>query len=138
MVHPSRYNTLKPKVTLTSSVPENPKYGYSRASDYDTNMRTARTCQKGDWFLFEFDEPVECRSIEFASGNAAVPSSLIPVGYLEVSEDGKSFERVADLVSGAAKLENPKPIKAARIVVEAPYLGNTAITLRSPIIYPKW
>ena len=138
MVHPSRYNTLKPKVTLTSSVPENPKYGYSRASDYDTNMRTARTCQKGDWFLFEFDEPVECRSIEFASGNAAVPSSLIPVGYLEVSEDGKSFERVADLVSGAAKLENPKPIKAARIVVEAPYLGTTAITLRSPIIYPKW
>ena len=138
MVHPSRYNTLKPKVTLTSTVPENPKYGYSRASDYDTNMRTARTCQKGDWFLFEFDEPVECRSIEFASGNAAVPSSLIPVGYLEVSEDGKSFERVADLVSGAAKLENPKPIKAARIVVEAPYLGNTAITLRSPIIYPKW
>ncbi len=140
MVHPSHYKTLKPKVTLTSSIPEgaNPKYGYSKASDYNTDMRTARTCQKGDWVLFEFEAPVECRSIEFSTGSYAVPSRLIPVGYLEVSEDGKDFKRVADLVSGAAKLENPRPIKAARIVVEASYLGNTAITLRSPIIYPKW
>ncbi|MBQ2702951.1 MAG: family 20 glycosylhydrolase [Alistipes sp.] len=140
MVHPSRYNTIKPKVTLTSSIPEgkNPKYGYAKASNYNTDMRTARTCRKGDWFLFEFEEPVECRAIEFSTGSYAVPSRLVPIGYLEVSEDGKRFERVADLVSGAAKLENPRPIKAARIMVEASYLGNSAITVRSPLIYPKW
>ena len=136
--HASHYETLKPKVTLTSSIPENPRHGYHRVADYYMSMRTIRSYQKGDWFLFEFDEPVECRSIEFITGSHAVPSRLITKGYLEVSYDGEKFERVAELDYGRAKLINPKPIKTARIVTEEDDVPDAQLRLCSPIIYPKY
>ena len=137
VAHSSRYKTIKPKVTLTSSIPENPKYGYGRIADYYHKITTARTCYKGDWILFEFEEPLECRQVEFYTGRYNVAAGLVQVGYLEVSEDGVNFERVADLEYGIAKLVNPRPIKAARIVVEADVRGSN-IVIGSPIIYPKW
>ena len=138
VAHSSHYKTLKPKVTLTSSLKAQPKYGYHRVANYDMNMRVAETYKAGDWFLFEFEEPVECRSIEFITGSHAVLSRLITKGYLEVSHDGKSFHRVADLENGRAKLLNPKPIKAARIVATDDDVPGATIRLCSPIIYPKW
>ena len=138
VAHESRYKTIKPKVTLTSSIPEDPSRGYARIAKYYTNIRTARTCHKGDWIHYEFEEPVVCRQIEFYTGGYNMPSRLVQKGYLEVSEDGKIFERVADLVYGVAKLYNPKPIKAARIVVEDIAVGQSTITIGVPIVYPKW
>ena len=138
VAHSSRYKTIRPKVTLTSSIPEDPKRGYARIADYYRNIRTARTCHKGDWILYEFEEPVVCRQIEFYTGGYNMPSRLIQKGYLEVSEDGKTFKRVADLEYGVAKLYNPRPIKAARIVAEETALGQSTITVGVPIVYPKW
>lgn len=138
VAHASQYKTLKPKVTLTSSLKAQPKYGYHRVADYYMNMRVAETYKAGDWFLFEFEEPVECRSIEFITGSHAVPSRIITKGYLEVSYDGKQFHRVAELDYGRAKLLNPKPIKAARIVATTDDVPGATIRLCSPIIYPKW
>ena len=138
VAHSSHYETLKPKVTLTSSVKDNAKHGYHRVADYYMSIRTAETYKKGDWFLFEFEEPVECRSIEFITGSHAVPSLLITNGYLEVSYDGKTFHRVAELSYGRAKLLNPKPIKAARIVATDDDVPGATLRLCSPIIYPKW
>jgi hypothetical protein len=119
-------------------MPENPKYGYARIANYYHNIRTARTCHKGDWIHFEFEEPVVCRQIEFFTGGYHVPSRLIQKGYLEISEDGKTFKRVADLVYGIAKLYNPGPIKAARIVAEDIAVGQSTIVIGAPKIYPKW
>ena len=138
VAHSSRYKTIRPKVTLTSSIPEDPKRGYARIADYYRNIRTARTCHKGDWILYEFEEPVVCRQIESYTGGYNMPSRLIQKGYLEVSEDGKTFKRVADLEYGVAKLYNPRPIKAARIVAEETALGQSTITVGVPIVYPKW
>ena len=138
VAHPSQYKTIRPKVTLTSSLKAQPKYGYHRVANYDMNMRVAETYKKGDWILFEFEEPVECRSIEFVTGSYAVYSRIITKGYLEISSDGKSFQRVADLENGRAKLLNPKPIKAARIVATDDDVPGATIRLCSPIIYPKW
>ena len=138
VAHESRYKTIQPKVTLTSSMPEDPKRGYARIAEYYKTIRTARTCHKGDWIHYEFEEPVVCRQIEFYTGGYAVASRLVQKGYLEISEDGKTFERVADLVYGIAKLYNPKPIKAARIVVEDIAVGQSTITIGVPIVYPKW
>ena len=137
VAHASRYKTIQPKVTLTSSMPEDPKRGYARIADYYHNIRTARTCHKGDWILFEFEEPVDCRMVEFFTGGYHVPSRLIQKGYLEISEDGKNFKRVADLVYGIAKLHNPGPIKAARIVAEDVAVGQSTIVIGAPKIYPK-
>ena len=138
VAHKSRYKTIQPKVTLTSSIPENPKFGYARIADYYNNIRTTRTCHKGDWILYEFEKPVECRAIEFYAGNYHTAKRTIEKGYLEVSEDGKVFERVADLEYGIAKLYNPRPIKAARIIVEATAIGQSELILGVPIVYPKW
>ena len=137
--HASRYETIKPKVKMTSSMPESPEYPFSNVMMYTYNyMRTTRTCHKGDWILFEFEEPVECREIEFWAGGYGVVARIVNPGYLEVSEDGVNFERVAELEYGCAKLVNPRPIKAARIVAEGTSVGNSEIRICSPIIYPKW
>jgi hexosaminidase len=136
--HASRYETIKPKVTLTSSMPERPKYGYARIADYYNNIRTARPCHKGDWILYEFEEPVVCRAAEFYTGGYNIANRLIQKGYLELSEDGKNFKRVADLEYGVAKVVNPAPIKAARIVSESTSVGQSTIVIGAPKIYPKW
>ncbi|MBR2352538.1 MAG: family 20 glycosylhydrolase [Alistipes sp.] len=139
VAHASRYETLKPKVKLTSSMPENPDYPFSNVGLYDVNkMRTSRTCRKGDWILFEFEEPVECREIEFWAGAYGVYARMIPKGHLELSEDGVNFERVAELDNSCVRVINPRPIKAARIVADATYIGGYEIRFSSPIIYPKW
>ena len=135
---PSRYATIQPKVTLTSSMPENPNRGYARIAEYDNNIRTARTCHKGDWILYEFEEPVACRQIEFYTGSYYLPRNLVQTGYLEVSGDGKTFKHVADLEFGIARLYNPEPIKAARIVSETTSRGQSSVSIGVPLVYPKW
>lgn len=97
MADSSRYATIQPKVTLTSSMPENPNRGYARIAEYYKKIRSARSCHKGDWILYEFEEPVVCRQIEFYTGTYHMPGALVQTGYLEVSEDGKTFKRVCDL-----------------------------------------
>ena len=136
VAHASHYKTLKPKVTLTSSMPENPRYPFSRIADYSDNIRTKRTNRKGDWILFEFEEVVKCRKVEFCAGTYAVPSRLFTKGYLELSEDGKTFKRVADLENGHVTLINPRPFKAARLVSES--TDDNVIAIAAPRIYPKW
>ena len=139
VAHKSHYKTIQPKVTLTSSIPENPKRGYARVEKYEKQMHTLRTCHVGDWLLFEFEEPVECRKVKFYAGYYASPSRLFPSGYLEISEDGKNFERVAELNEvGQVQLINPRPFKAARIVATSMYVGGSNIRIASPEIYPKY
>lgn len=138
VAHPSYYQTIKPKVTLSSSMSEHPKHNYSRVADYYMNIRTTQSHKKGDWILFEFEEPVECRAIEFITGSYAVPSHLIANGHIELSEDGKHFVRAAELESGRAKIENPRPIKAAKIVADKDCPTGTYVIIASPQIYPKW
>ena len=138
VAHSSRYEVIKPKIKLTSSMPEHPKDRYHKIGEYYRKISTSRTCRKGDWILYEFEKPIECRKIEFFTGRYNVPSMIIQKGYLEISEDGKKFERVADLVNGCATLVNPRPIKAARIVAERDAVGSSRIIIGSPKIYPKW
>ena len=139
VAHKSHYKTIQPKVKLTSSIPENPKRGYDRVVKYEKRMDTQRTCQAGDWLLFEFEEKVECRKVKFYAGYFASPSRLFPAGYLEISEDGTSFERVAELNEvGQVELLNPRPFKAARIVATSTYIGGSYIRIGSPEIYPKY
>ena len=138
VAHSSRYKTIRPAVKLTSSMPENPKHGYSRIAEYYDRIQTARTCRKGDWICWEFEQVLNCRQVEFFTGRYNVPSGLVQKGYLEISADGKNFKRVADLHYGIAKLVNPGPIKAARIVIEKETVGTSRIWIGAPIVYPKW
>jgi hexosaminidase len=135
--HASRYNTIQPAFTLTSSMPVNPKYGFDKVMTYKSEARTTRACRKGDWFLYEFEKPLECRAVEFYAGYFAMPSRCFPSGYIEISEDGKRFKRVAELVGGKVLLENPGPIKAARLVSTGDLIGASSVRFIAPKIYPK-
>lgn len=136
--HESRYATMRPRVKLTSSMPTLPKQGYDRVAEYYTKMTTSRTCYAGDWFLFEFEEPVECRAVEFYTGNMASPTRMFIKGYIELSEDGVTFYRAGELDYGFVRLVAPRPIKAARLVCTYTSAGSSNVRVGAPLIYPKW
>ena len=138
VAHESQYATIRPRVTLTSSIPAVPGEGYDRVAEYYSKMTTTRTCYEGDWFLFEFEEPVDCRAMVLYTGNMASPTRMFIKGYIELSEDGKSFYRAGELDYGFARLVAPRPIKAARLVCTYTSAGASNLRVGAPLIYPKW
>lgn len=137
VAHSSHYKTLRPAVTLTSSIPQSSRFPYSRMSEY-RSARSSRPCHKGDWILFSFEQPVSCRAVDFQTGSEGVPSNIIVKGYIELSYDGVNFVRVADLTNGCVKLVNPKPFRAARLISESLNVGGSMVLISPPKIYPKY
>ena len=136
--HPDHYKTIKPALKLTSSIESGRKDGYKRVEDYRARVTTTRTCREGDWFLFEFEEAVECREMEFITGYTHIAHRIFPTGYVEVSWDGENFEKVADLVDGCAKIVAPaKPIKAVRILSTRDRNSTRGVVINAPVIKPK-
>lgn len=136
--HPDHYKTIKPALKLTSSIESGRKDGYKRVEDYRARVTTTRTCREGDWFLFEFEEAVECREMEFITGYTHIAHRIFPTGYVEVSWDGENFEKVADLVDGCAKIVAPaKPIKAVRILSTCDRNSTRGVVINAPVIKPK-
>ncbi len=135
--HPEHYKTIRPAFILTSSIESGRKDGYKRIEEYRSRVTTARTCRNGDWFLFEFKEPVVCRAMEFVTGYAHIAHKLFPSGYLEVSYDGAKFEKGASLVDGCAKISAPKaPIHAVRIISTTDRNSTNGVVINPPIIKP--
>lgn len=135
--HADHYKTIKPAFKLTSSIASGRKDGYKRVEEYRGRVTTARTCRNGDWFLYEFAEPVKCRKMDFVTGYTHIAHRLFPTGYLEVSYDGKSFERVAALVDGCASIEQPaKPIKAVRITSTTDRNSERGVVINAPVVKP--
>lgn len=135
--HPDHYKTIKPAFTLTSSIESARKDGYKRVEEYRGRVSTARTCRNGDWFLFEFAEPVMCRQMEFVTGYTHIAHRLFPTGYIEVSYDGKSFEQAASLVDGCGKIFRPKgAVKAVRVVSTTDRNSEHSVVINAPIVKP--
>lgn len=128
----SHYRTIRPTFTFSSSVAQHKRYPYSGIERYKRDGRTRGDVKSGDWFLFEFAEPVKCRAIEFSTGSSTLSRS-IRKGYLEVSKDGKRFERAGELKNGKIRLLHPKAIKAARLVSE--HNDNGVVAITAPRIY---
>lgn len=128
---------LQPKVKITSSIAESERYPYSGAEGYGRIARTSRAADVGDWLLYTFEEPVECRQMEIATGNKQLPRYIFNDGYLEVSYDGTRFERVGNLVDGRGVIVSPRrAIKAVRVVCTESGNGARFVTVQAPIIYP--
>ena len=132
---PEHYATLKPAMKITSSMTDNEAV-FNRANEYRGTAFIHEVCKNGDWILFEFDKPVNCREIEFITGYAHIPKFIFNSGYLETSTDGVTFERVAVLHAGRAKLVNPTQIKAARIVSTCDGNGTYLVVVTPPVIKP--
>ena len=93
----------------------------------------------GDWVLYTFAEPVECRRMEVATGNKQLPRYIFNEGYIEVSYDGVQFERVCNLTDGRGVVESPREaIRAVRVVCTEKGNGARFVTVQAPIVWPEW
>lgn len=132
-----RFRQLHPKVKITSSIGESSRYPYSGAEGYGRIARTSRAAKQGDWVLYSFAEPVECRRMEVATGNKQLPRYIFNAGYVEVSYDGVQFERVCDLTDGRGVIASPREaIRAVRIVCTENGNGARFVTVQSPQVWP--
>lgn len=116
------YNYQKPATTVTSNVPLNQEI--ERLADYDlkTECYTARPVEAGDYFLYTFDNPVECEKITAATGHYGLAIVGLPNARLEYSYDGQNFivagDFAYDYFNGYCAAFNPeKAVKAVKIVV---------------------
>ncbi|MDR2886369.1 MAG: beta-N-acetylhexosaminidase [Rikenellaceae bacterium] len=136
-----RSQYIEPAVKVTSSMPQNPKFPFSKLVDYNfsTYARTSRTCRPGDHFTFTFDQGVECQSIEVQTGLSYMPRYHIPEGRVELSMDGAEFTISAQLEAGRAIIKPPKgTVKAVRIVSTADSNGEDAVAIQDLRIIPKY
>lgn len=133
-----RFRMAQPKVHITSSVAQSERFPYSNAESYGRIARTSRTSRAGDWILYTFEKPVECRRLEVRTGNLQLPRYVFNSGYMEVSEDGVTFRRVCDLKNGGGAIDNPsRPIKAVRVVCTTDGNGAAFVTVQAPMVFPK-
>lgn len=133
-----RFRMAQPKVHITSSIAQSERFPYSNAESYGRIARTSRTSRAGDWILYTFEKPVECRRLEVRTGNLQLPRYVFNSGYMEVSEDGVTFRRVCELKNGGGAIDDPsRPIKAVRVVCTTDGNGASFVTVQAPMVFPK-
>ena len=113
---PSPY--LEPEVRLSSSMGFAKRFPVSGTTDYNlgTYSRTSRTCRTGDYVLYTFDEPVDCRSIEIRTGLPDVTRYIITQGSVDYSADGTAYTHAGTLDDRGQFMLYPKyPVKSIRI-----------------------
>lgn len=132
------FKTITPAFNTTSSMTDREQFSFDKAEGYGRLARTTRAADVGDWVMFTFEQPVVCRRMKVATGNFQLPRFIFENGYVEVSYDGKSFERVGELECGMFFIEYPeRPIKAVRITCTSRGNGAEWVSIQPPTIWPK-
>ena len=131
------FRTITPSFDISSSMGDRERFSFDKAEGYGRLARTARAADVGDWVMFTFDAPVKCRRMKVATGNFQLPRYIFENGYVELSYDGSTFERVGELENGMFFIEYPaQPIKAVRIVCTSRGNGAEWVSIQPPTIYP--
>ena len=116
------YNYQKPKTTITSNVPMEQDINVLVDYDLNTYCNTARPVEAGDYFLYIFENPVECKNILVGTGHYGLAIVGLPNAKLQYSYDGENFidgdAFVYDYFNGYyAECQPEKAVKAVKIVV---------------------
>ena len=134
----AHFKTITPAFNITSSMNDSERYSFDKAEGYGRLARTTRAADVGDWVMFTFDKPVACRRMKVATGNFQLPRFIFENGYVEISYDGRVFERVGELECGMYVIEYPaRPIKAVRITCTSRGNGAEWVSIQPPTIYPQ-
>lgn len=116
---PAFYNTKRPSVKITSSMPFQTKRPLENCATYKGQAYTTRCAKKGDWVEYRFATPLKCAYLKVPTGYEHLHRCLIYKGHLEVSYDGKTFAKVGNLTNGYFILRpKMKPIYALRLVAD--------------------
>ncbi|MGL4993091.1 MAG: family 20 glycosylhydrolase [Bacteroidales bacterium] len=112
---------MKPQVEVTTNMPERDRWGAALAADWNPNsyFRSTRPCASGDWFNFQFAEPLSCGSIHIETGLSNISRYQLMDGVVEVSYDGDNFEEIAKITDGSVKIVPERAIQQLRIRVLA-------------------
>ncbi len=135
--HTSYYKTVRPAVTVTTSMGESSGFPYTNASEYRGLARTRRACRTGDWVLFRFEAPVVCREMTLRTGNMQLPKTIITTGYAEVSYDGVTFEHLGDLFQGGITIRPDRAVRAVRFVSTSDGNGTPWVSIQPPVVKPR-
>lgn len=130
------FNVMQPALNITTSLPIHAEQTLSRASSYLAPARTLRAAKAGDWIEYRFDRTIRARRAEFHTGTPNMPRFVFREGYVEVSEDGETFRRVADLTDGGVVFDHEVTIRALRIVCTADANGASYCLIQSPKLWP--
>lgn len=136
---PEADSTIRPAFRLLTSFGQNPKSGFEQVESYKTFCRTARTSFSGDWIMYMFDEPVDCRSMNLTVGFRILPAYLFVTGYAEASYDGRTFVRVGELSDGGITIypEAGQTIHAVRLVCTEDTNGYGCVFINPPLVKPR-
>ena len=134
----AHFKTITPVFNITSSMADREQFSFDKAEGYGRIARTSRAADVGDWVMFTFEKPVACRRMKVATGNFQLPRFIFENGYVEVSYDGKCFERIGELECGMFFIEYPEQtIKAVRITCTSRGNGAEWVSIQPPTIWPK-
>lgn len=133
---PERFSTLRPKVTITSSLNIRSDFPMTRAESYASPARTTRAAKAGDWVLYSFDAVQRVRHAEFHTGTPNMPRFVFREGYVELSEDGVNFTRVAELKDGGVVFDHEISIRSLRIVCTADANGASYCLIQPAMLWP--
>lgn len=134
----THFKTITPTFDITSSMNDSEKFSFDKAEGYGRLARTTRAGDVRDWVMFAFEQPVSCRRMKVATGNFQLPRYTFENGYVEVSYDGETFERVGELDCGMFYIEYPaRPIKAVRITCTSRGNGAEWVSIQPPTIWPE-
>lgn len=116
------YHYQKPKTTITSNVPMEQDINVLVDYNLNTYCNTARPVESGDYFLYTFENPVECEKILVGTGHYGLAIVGLPNAVLEYSYDGENFIKgdafAYDYFDGyKAEAYPEKPVKAVKIAV---------------------
>lgn len=130
------FSMMHPTLNITSSLPIHAEQTLSRAASYLAPARTIRAAKAGDWVEYRFAEAVRARRAEFHTGTPNMPRFVFREGYVELSEDGENFRRVAELKDGGVVFDHQVTIRALRIVCTADANGASYCLIQSPKLWP--
>ncbi len=136
-VAPATY--LTPETTIESSFEGSlAKFPISNATsyDFDKNWRTTRKGKAGDYTIYKFKEPVDCKKITIETGNSNISFYSVTDGYVEYSYDGKNWIKGEQFVNGIAEITPEKPVKEVKIIFTGGTDGYT-VCFQSPRIEAK-
>ncbi len=133
---PAYYRTITPAVRFSSSFSGSTRAPFERLEQYRGAAWTTRTCRRGDWMLFTFEQPVRCREIHLQTGFFHLPKAILNSGTVEISYDGETFLPAGELTAGACRLHPDRPVRAIRVTSGCDGNGDPRVIIQPLRIKP--
>ncbi|MEG2849157.1 MAG: family 20 glycosylhydrolase, partial [Bacteroidales bacterium] len=112
-------NYISPTVSIETSFGEHPRFPISNITTYDFKKywRTNRKGKAGDFVIYNFAEPVECKEITIETGIPNIDFYGVTNGYVEYSYDGINYIKGDYFVENIAVITPKNKVKSVKIVI---------------------